>query len=125
MAWDLSRAGLDLWDVVADLVSDRPRRSPGYVLALLGWIPEDGATIASMRGGRHWLGWTRAVDVVADTWDLHAAVAVAGGKKKPPTYPRPVRPRPTRRAKSLSVLPGAVDVRRFTAAPPELTDPEE
>lgn len=78
------------------------------MLALLEWIPDDGAMAASLRGGRHWLGWTRRAELAAATWDLHAAVAHAkAGKKakgkKAPTYPRPkATVRPVKRARGLA-----------------------
>lgn len=124
LAWDLPRAGLDLWDVIADLVSDRPARSPRYMLAVLQWLPVDGPAYASFRGGRHWLGWTPAVQAAADLWDLTAAVAVGQGgskkKPKPPTYPRPKAPAPPRAVQRprarLSAFPGAVDTRLYPQA---------
>lgn len=128
LAWDLGRAGFDLWEIVSDLCSDQPHRTPGYWLALIDWIPDDGTAVASMRGGRHWLGWTREAQVAADTWDLHAAVAVAQGGKKamrkpPPTYPRPKQVARASRTlrkqvrRRLSDLPGAFDVRQFQQPP--------
>ena len=131
LAWDLGRAGFDLWEIVSDLCSDRPRRSPTYWLALLDWVPDEGAAVASMRGGRHWLGWTREAQVAADTWDLHAAVAIAQGGKKAMRNPAPTYPRPKQVARAgralrkqvrrrLADFPGAFDTR---ALPPPTSEP--
>lgn len=101
LAWDFHRAGLDFWDWMADLLSEAPERSPGYLLALIEWLPDDGAYAACraaepQRGepvkatGPHaFYGKGLAWNQRADLWDLQAAIA--GGKGKPPTYPRPER----------------------------------
>ena len=91
--------------------------APRYVLALLEWVPPSGALVSSLRGGRQWLGWSRDTQLLADTWDLHAAVAHAkGGKKargKAPAYPRPkaVAGQPRKPRRRLADFPGAFDVR--------------
>lgn len=96
--------------------------TPRYVLALIEWVPPSGALAASLRGGRQWLGWSRDSQLLADTWDLHAAVAHAqGGKKargKAPSYPRPKSTAPpTRTRRRLSSFPGAIDVTQFQQTP--------
>lgn len=86
------------------------------MLEVLTWLPVDGHAHAAMRGGRHWLGWTPDTQLAADTWDLHALVAVTGSKKPPqvPTYPRPTIPAPPRPPVGrLSAFPGAIDVRQY------------
>lgn len=91
------------------------------MLALLEWVPADGATVASIRGGRHWLGWTRSAELLADTWDLHAAIAHAKGGKKAkhrtaPRYPRPKSPPAVagqRSRRRLADFPGVIDVRDY------------
>jgi hypothetical protein len=90
---DLQRFyGADLLDVY------RGRLHPRKVLRWLAWLPDDGAFAASVRGGRPWLGWGQDRTIAVDSWDLAVTAAMAGSKKKPPTYPRPsarqVRQRP-------------------------------
>lgn len=66
--------------------------SPREVLALVEGLPDDGMFAAHHQGGDAWrdyLGWGRDRHMRADQWDLGAAHAMAGSKKKPPTYPRP------------------------------------
>lgn len=79
---------LELGQVVLD-------RSPDYVLALIEGLPDNLAFAAAMRGGRQFRGWGQDRNMLADLWDLTAAVGMAGSKKKPPKFPRPQANRPT------------------------------
>lgn len=69
----------------------RGRLSPGKVLRLLAWAPDDGPFAASLQGGKEFLGRGSLWHAVADLWDVEVAVAhgQGGGKGKPPTRPRP------------------------------------
>jgi len=80
---------LDLRDELADLMSGTPSSSPCWLLALIEGLPADGAYAASRLGGAEFRGWSRDTSILADVWDILAATAMAGSKKKPPTYPRP------------------------------------
>jgi hypothetical protein len=88
LAWDLSGRA-DLWAWMADILSDAPTRSPRSLLALIEWLPDDGAFAASLRANRDHYGKGSTWHLLADLWDLNATVAMAGSKKKPPQYPRP------------------------------------
>ena len=80
--------GLDLNDVYRD--PDDPRwLSPARVHRLLHWVPDDGAFAASVQGGRAHLGWGFDRHLDTSKYELDAAVAMAGSKKKPPTIDRP------------------------------------
>ncbi|WP_328953674.1 hypothetical protein [Kitasatospora purpeofusca] len=90
---DLRRyCGVDVLDFV------RGRRSARYVLALIGTLPDDSATMAAVRGGREALGWDAKAYVLADLVDAvqaltHVQVAKASKNprsvERPKPYPRP------------------------------------
>jgi len=100
--------------------------SPALVLALVEGLPEDSATVAAMRGGRDWRGWTRTALLLADIYDAINANTRASGRwrRKPPTippYPRPkLRQGQRRRGQTIA------DVRRTLGipAPPPLPGPQ-
>lgn len=89
LAWDFHGQGIDWWAWMSDLLSDEPARCPRYLLELVQWLPDDGAFAASLRGSRDHYGKGSVWHLLADQWDLSAAAAMAGSKKKPPQYPRP------------------------------------
>jgi hypothetical protein len=72
--------GLDLLDMYRGVIS------PGKVLRLIQWLPDDGAFAASLHGGPEFLGMGRDRVLAMDQWDLTAAAAAG---KKAPKYPRP------------------------------------
>ncbi|MFJ2775692.1 hypothetical protein [Kitasatospora sp. NPDC087315] len=83
----------------------RGRHSARYVLALIGTLPDDSATLAALRGGREALGWDAATYVLADLVDAvqaltHVQVAKASKNprsvEKPQPYPRPYAKRARR-----------------------------
>lgn len=76
--------GLELGRIVQDW-------PPDLVLALIEWLPDDGAYAAARRGGREFYGWGQTRQLAADTWDLMVAIGMAGSKKKAPKYPRPTK----------------------------------
>ncbi|MER7705468.1 hypothetical protein ABTX81_21570 [Kitasatospora sp. NPDC097605] len=90
---DLRRyCGVDVLDWV------RGRHSARYVLALIGTLPDDSATVAALRGGREALGWSAGTYVLADLVDAvqaltHVQVAKASKNPRsvaaPKPYPRP------------------------------------
>ncbi|WP_051742943.1 hypothetical protein [Kitasatospora sp. MBT66] len=84
---DLRRyCGVDVLDWV------RGRHSARYVLALIGTLPDDSATMAAVRGGREALGWDAKAYVLADLVDAVQAlthVQVAKASKNPRTVERP------------------------------------
>lgn len=93
------------------------------MLDLVEGLPDDSATVAAMRGGRDWRGWTREVELLADVFDAINVNTRASGrwKKKPPKippYPRPkakgkaAKKAAKRRGQSLA------DVRRMLGMPP-------
>lgn len=76
----------------------RGRHSARYVLALIGTLPDDSATLAAIRGGREALGWDAKAYVLADLVDAvqaltHVQVAKASKNprsvERPKPYPRP------------------------------------
>ncbi|MBO1414459.1 hypothetical protein [Streptomyces sp. FH025] len=76
----------------------RGRHSARFVLALIGTLPDDSATVAALRGGREALGWDARTYVLADLVDAvqaltHVQVAKAAKNprtvEKPSPYPRP------------------------------------
>ncbi|MFJ5924828.1 hypothetical protein ACIQF6_19720 [Kitasatospora sp. NPDC092948] len=93
IAADLRRfCGVDVLDFV------RGRHSARYVLALIGTLPDDSATVAAMRGGREAAGWDAKAYVLADLVDAvqaltHVQVAKASKNprsvERPKPYPRP------------------------------------
>lgn len=100
LAVDLAAHGVDLWEWMADLCSSCPSRHPGWLLAMVEWLPDGGAVAAVLAhegravaaadaegGPREWWGWGRDRHLLADLWDLTAAAGA--GKKRPPEYPRP------------------------------------
>lgn len=93
--------------------------SPALVLALVEGLPEDSATVAAMRGGADWRGWTQQARILADVYDAINLNTRASGrwKKRAPKidpYPRPKRARSRRRGQSIS------DIRRIVGAPVRL-----
>lgn len=64
---------------------------PRLVLALIEWLPDDGAYMAARLGGHEFYGWGKARHMMADVWDVLAATAMAGSKKRPVRYDRPKR----------------------------------
>lgn len=84
---DLRRyCGVDVLDWV------RGRHSARLVLALIGTLPDDSATVAALRGGREALGWDARTYVLADLVDAVQAlthVQVAKVSKNPRTVERP------------------------------------
>ena len=94
--------GLDLLDVF------RPdgRLTPGKVLRLLSQLGVESRTVAEMAGNRDLRGWTQDRAILADLWDLIAAVNTPP-KKRRPRYPRPGG---RRRIARVADLPGAVRV---------------
>lgn len=99
---DLRRfCGVDVLDWV------RGRHSARLILALIGTLPDDCATLAAMRGGREALGWDARTYVLADLVDAvqaltHVQVAKAvknpRAVEKPTPYPRPYAKRTRRPA---------------------------
>ncbi|MFJ7275324.1 hypothetical protein [Kitasatospora sp. NPDC098663] len=70
----------------------RGRHSARLILALIGTLPDDSATLAAMRGGREALGWDAKAYVLADLVDAVQAlthVQVAKAAKNPRTVERP------------------------------------
>ncbi|MGW3177754.1 hypothetical protein ACWDD9_00625 [Kitasatospora sp. NPDC001119] len=76
----------------------RGRCSARLILALIGTLPDDSATVAALRGGREALGWDARTYVLADLVDAvqaltHVQVAKASKNprsvEKPSPYPRP------------------------------------
>ncbi|MFB8167327.1 hypothetical protein ACFC60_05145 [Kitasatospora purpeofusca] len=94
---DLRRyCGVDVLDWI------RGRHSARYVLALIGTLPDDSATLAAIRGGREALGWGPQTYVLADLVDAVQAlthVQVAKASKNPRTVERP-KPYPRPYAKT-------------------------
>ncbi|MFJ5233958.1 hypothetical protein ACIQBJ_29155 [Kitasatospora sp. NPDC088391] len=87
----------------------RGRHSARYVLALIGTLPDDSATVAAMRGGREALGWDAGTYVLADLVDAVQAlthVQVAKAAKNPRTVERP-KPYPRPYAKKARRPTGA------------------
>lgn len=100
---DLQRFyGVDLLDVF------RPdsRLTPAKVLRLLSQLDAESCTVAEMAGNRELRGWTPDRAILADLWDLIAAVNTPP-KKRPPKYPRPDG---RRRVRRVADLPGAIEV---------------
>lgn len=91
--------------------------SPALVLALVEGLPEDSATVAAMRGGREWRGWTQQTRVLADLYDAVSLNTRASGRWKRrapriPDYPRPKQRRGRgRRGQTVA------DVRRVLGIP--------
>lgn len=87
--------GIDLWDAVADVMAGRG--NPARLLVLAAAPRPGGMLERALRGwdSPEFAGWSVEAGLMADLWDLSVAKAMAGGKKKPPTYPRPkaVEPR--------------------------------
>lgn len=78
----LASFGVDLYDVFRGDVL------PSKVFRLLKWSPPDSPWRASVNGGVDRLGWTGgAAPVMADVWDVLAAVNTKQGKE-PPRHPR-------------------------------------
>ncbi|WP_198662478.1 hypothetical protein [Nocardiopsis sp. TNDT3] len=100
------------------------------MLDLVEGLPDDSATVAAMRGGRQWRGWTRQVAVTADVFDAVNGTTRAAGrwKRHPPKIPPYPRPKPagkagkkTRRGQSIA------DVRRafgIPELPPHIPPPQ-
>lgn len=88
-----------------DLTSESPTRSPGYLLWLIEWLPDDGAFAASLRGGHDHYGWGTDRHMVADQWDVDVAIGMAGSKKKPPHYPRPGTKKKSGGVPLMSLMP--------------------
>jgi hypothetical protein len=78
----------------------RGDRDPSEALRLVNVLPEESVTAAMIRAdpgsrkrrpkGEPWreqYGWTRTHEILAATFDLHAAVNK--GKRKPLKFPRP------------------------------------
>lgn len=97
VAFDLlSRFGVNLVDVVADLCSDQPTSSPAYWLELIEEMPEGSHTLAARLGGPEYRGWTfdrHLLAVLVDAVQINtvttAKVAGAKGVKAPKPIPRP------------------------------------
>ncbi|MFF2619832.1 hypothetical protein [Kitasatospora sp. NPDC058046] len=99
---DLRRfCGTDVLDFV------RGRHSARLILALIGTLPDDSATVAALRGGREALGWDARTYVLADLVDAvqaltHVQVAKASKNprsvERPKPYPRPYAKRTGRQA---------------------------
>lgn len=105
---------MDLTEVVAGRGP-----SPALVLALVEGLPEDSATVAAMRGGAEWRGWTQQTRVLADLYDaVMADVAVNAAhyskakKVKPVSKPYPRPQAKQRRGQRVD------DVRRALGAAP-------
>jgi hypothetical protein len=104
---------------LTDLVTGVGGWTPRLVLGLLAELPEDAATVASIRGGDEWRGWTRGTGVLADLYDALNVNTRATGqwKRKPPKidpYPRPEQKKAgkkKRRGQSIA------DVRRTLGIP--------
>ncbi|MFI2609659.1 hypothetical protein [Kitasatospora sp. NPDC018619] len=83
----------------------RGRHSARFILALIGTLPDDSATVAALRGGREALGWDARTYVLADLVDAvqaltHVQVAKAAKNprsvERPKPYPRPYAGKPRR-----------------------------
>ena len=77
----LATFGVDLYDVYR---GDVP---PSKVFRLLKWSAPDSPFRASVAGGPDRLGWTGPMSLLADLWDILAAVNTPQGKKQV-THPR-------------------------------------
>jgi len=118
---------VDLTEVVA---GRGPR--PALVLALVEALPDDSATMAAMRGGREWRGWTKQTSVLSDVFDAINANTRATGrwKRRPPTIPPYPRPEPSgKAAKKTGKRRGQsiADVRRAVGMPqlpPQIPQPK-
>jgi hypothetical protein len=79
------------------VVAGRTHYTPRLLLALIMWLPEDSAFVASLRGGRRWLGWSPDRALLADIYDALNLNTVATGnwKRQPkiPPWPRPNTPK--------------------------------
>lgn len=129
MASDLLRYyGLNLWDVVADLIRDDPQSgwTPTRLLMLIDNLPPESALSVDLRGVEYY-GWSTTNEILADLWDLTMAIAVASSKKKPPQYPRPkdlaaARKRKANRAKINMRLKSEVDAEKANEGPRSILD---
>lgn len=108
---------------MSDLVSDEPARCPGYILGLIEWLPDDGAFAASLRGGRDHYGKGSIWHLLADQWDLSAAAAMAGSKKKAPQYPRPGAKKQGGGIPLMSLMPKRRPAPAVEPSPPVRTGP--
>ncbi|WP_406111274.1 hypothetical protein [Kitasatospora purpeofusca] len=96
----------------------RGRHSARLVLALIGTLPDDSATLAALRGGREALGWDAATYVLADLVDAVQAlthVQVAKGAKNPRSVERPKpypRPYAKRAGRPSGINPFAAALQR-------------
>ncbi|MFJ1756013.1 hypothetical protein [Kitasatospora sp. NPDC088134] len=96
----------------------RGRHSARYVLALIGTLPDDSATMAAVRGGREALGWDARTYVLADLVDAVQAlthVQVAKSAKNPRTVERPKpypRPYAKKARKAAGTSPFAAALQR-------------
>lgn len=101
------------------MVAGRTHHTPALLLALIENLPEDAATVAEMRGGPEFRGWTRGVSVQADLYDAVMLNTQATGRwrKHPPKFKPYPRPR-TRRSRMTKIS----DLRaRYGAAPTPTT----
>lgn len=101
---------------LVDVVTGAGGWTPSLVLGLLAELPEEAATVAAVRGGGEWRGWTRNTALLADLFDAQNVNTQASGqwKRRPPKfdpYPRPKKQQTRRRGQSIA------DVRRVLGIP--------
>lgn len=91
------------------------------MLDLVEALPADSASVAAMRGGREWRGWTKQVELLADVFDAVNGTTRAAGRwrKKPPKIPAYPRPTPQGKAAKTGKRRGQsiADVRRAVGMP--------
>ena len=82
--------GIDLFEIIESWIHEEsPKVSPLKVYLLTEGLPMKSRLAASILGEDDAAGWGRLEHILADVWDVLAATAMAGSKKKPPVYPRP------------------------------------
>lgn len=102
-----------------EVVTGESAWTPKLILGLLRELPEDAATLASIRGGDDWRGWDRSTGILADLYDALNVNTRATGqwKRKPPKiaeYPRPKQKKPGAKKKRGQSI---ADVRRALGIP--------
>lgn len=103
---------------------------PALVLDLVEALPGDSATVAAMRGGREWRGWTKQVELLADVYDAINVGTRATGrwKRKPPKIPAYPRPKGAKGAAAKRRGQSIADVRRVLGMPqlpPHIPQPQQ
>ena len=109
------------------MITGESEWTPRLILGLLYELPEDSATVASIRGGDEWRGWTRQVSILADLFDAQNLNTQATGqwKKKPPKFPEFPRPKQKQKGRKKKRGQTVADVRRMLGIPKEPPPPAQ